>query len=176
MIKKFFFCLLFLGLLFTLVVNISPAQAADCICYCREKNNDFNSEFTTTSLEKCTQLCTKINGTVQTGGCNSGTAPTTPIVETEDPPPSAPTVKLDNPLSVDSPTILIGRIIDSILGIVGSLALLMFVFGGLTWMTSSGNQEKVKKGRDIIVWSAIGLAIIFMSYALTRFVLSTITK
>jgi hypothetical protein len=85
-------------------------------------------------------------------------------------------IKLTNPLNVDSPQQLIGKVINSILGVVGSIALLMFVFGGLTWMTSSGNAEKVKKGRDIIVWSAIGLAIIFLSYALIRFVLSTITQ
>jgi len=84
---------------------------------------------------------------------------------------------LQNPLgSITSPQALIGRIINSVLGVVGSIALLMFVYGGLTWMTSSGNDEKVKKGRDIILWSAIGLVVISMSYALTRFVLSTIVK
>lgn len=99
-------------------------------------------------------------------------------VKTDSNPIACPagSVCLDNPLNVSSPQALIGKIINSILGVVGSLALLMFVYGGLTWMTSSGNQEKVKKGRDIIVWSAIGLAVIFISYALTRFVLSTVMK
>lgn len=81
---------------------------------------------------------------------------------------------LSNPLSVSTPQELIGKIINAVLGIVGSLALLMFVYGGLTWMTSSGSQEKVKKGRDIIVWSAIGLAIIFASYGLVRILLNTV--
>lgn len=92
---------------------------------------------------------------------------------------SCPTgsVCLANPLgNVSTPQALIGKIINSILGIVGSIALLMFVYGGLTWMTSSGSQEKVKKGRDIIVWSGIGLVVIFMAYALTRVVLSTIAQ
>jgi hypothetical protein len=93
--------------------------------------------------------------------------------------------KLDNPLNpngitdgsqIDSPQKLIGIVINSVLGVVGSIALLMFIYGGLTWMTSSGNAEKVKKGRDIILWSAIGLVVIFSAYALTRFVLSTIVK
>lgn len=82
---------------------------------------------------------------------------------------------LSNPLgNINSPQLLIGRIITSVMGVVGSLALLMFIYGGLTWMTSSGSAEKVKKGRDIILWSAVGLVVIFMSYALVRFVLSTI--
>jgi len=82
---------------------------------------------------------------------------------------------LTNPLgSVSTPQALIGKIINAVLGVVGSLALLMFVYGGLTWMTSSGSQEKVKKGRDIIVWSAIGLAIIFASYGLVRILLNSV--
>lgn len=85
-----------------------------------------------------------------------------------------PCLELSNPLSVDTPQALIGKIINAVLGIVGSLALLMFVYGGLTWMTSSGSQEKVKKGRDIIVWSAIGLAIIFASYGLVRILLTAV--
>jgi len=91
---------------------------------------------------------------------------------------ATPTViSLTNPLgsSIDTPQKLLGKVINSVLGVVGSLALLMFVFGGLVWMTSAGNQEKVKKGRDIIVWSAIGLVIIFVAYALVRVLLLSIT-
>jgi hypothetical protein len=83
---------------------------------------------------------------------------------------------LSNPLSINTPQLLIGKVVDSILGVVGSLALLMFVYGGIVWMTSSGNQEKVKKGRDIIVWSAIGLAIIFSAYGLTRVLIEGLVK
>ena len=81
---------------------------------------------------------------------------------------------LCNYLPVNTPQDLIGNVINAILGLVGSVALLMFVYGGLTWMTSSGSQEKVKKGRDIIIWSAIGLAIIFASYGLVRLLITSI--
>lgn len=84
-------------------------------------------------------------------------------------------VCLDNPLgNVRTPQALIGNIINTVLGVVGSLALLMFVYGGLTWMTSSGSQEKVKKGRDIIIWSAIGLAVIFSAYGLVRILITSV--
>ena len=90
----------------------------------------------------------------------------------------AGSVQLTNPLgdSVQTPQELIGKIINAVLGVVGSLALLMFVFGGLTWMTSSGSAEKVKKGKDIIVWSAIGLAIIFSAYGLVKVLILGVTK
>lgn len=87
----------------------------------------------------------------------------------------AKTVNLNNPLgSADVPT-LIGRVIKGVLGIVGSLALVMVIYGGFTWMLAAGNSEKVKKGRDIIVWAAIGLVVIFTSYALVSFVIKTIS-
>ena len=81
---------------------------------------------------------------------------------------------LTNPLKgagIDSPQTLIGRVINSVLGVVGSLALVMFIYGGLIWMTSSGSSEQVKKGRDILIWAAIGLVIIFSAYGLVRFVI-----
>ncbi|MDD2680993.1 MAG: pilin [Patescibacteria group bacterium] len=81
---------------------------------------------------------------------------------------------LTNPLKsagIDSPQTLIGKVINSVLGIVGSLALVMFVYGGLIWMTSSGSAEQVKKGRDILIWAAIGLVVIFSAYGLVRFVI-----
>ena len=80
-------------------------------------------------------------------------------------------VCLDNPLGADvTPQTFIGGIIRAILGIVGSLALAMFIYGGFTWMTAAGNAEQVAKGRNILVWATIGLIVIFTSYALVRFV------
>ncbi len=79
---------------------------------------------------------------------------------------------LNNPLgNVNTPELLIGNIINTVFGVVGSLALLMFIYGGLTWMTSAGNKEAVDKGKRIITWAAIGLVIIFTSYALVRFLI-----
>jgi len=86
---------------------------------------------------------------------------------------SAPSaITISNPLNgIDTPQALIGKVINSVLGVVGSLALVMFVYGGLIWMTSSGSSEQVKKGRDILIWAAIGLVIIFSAYGLVRFVI-----
>lgn len=89
--------------------------------------------------------------------------------------PSGATNCLQNPLgSTNSVQALIGKVITAVMGVIGSIALLMFIYGGITWMTSSGNQEKIKKGQGIIVWATIGLVVIFLSYALTRFVLTSI--
>ncbi|MBU1179848.1 pilin [Patescibacteria group bacterium] len=86
---------------------------------------------------------------------------------------------LTNPLDPSGkyvqPEVLIGRIISAVLGIVGSIALLMFIYGGFLWLTSGGSPEKIKKGKDVLVWAVIGLAIIFLSYTLVNFVISGLT-
>ena len=81
-------------------------------------------------------------------------------------------IHLDNPLSVDTPQELIGTVINAALGIIGSIALIMFIYGGFIWLTSSGNEQKVTQGRNILMWAAIGLVIIFLSYALVKFVIT----
>jgi len=81
-------------------------------------------------------------------------------------------VCLDNPLGADvTPQTFIGGIIRAILGIVGSLALTLFIYGGFLWMTAAGNAEQVAKGRNTLIWATLGLIIIFSSYALVRFVI-----
>lgn len=77
---------------------------------------------------------------------------------------------LPDPLNHITPEELIGKIINAILGIVGSLALVMFVYGGFMWMLSAGNKERVQRGKDILIWATVGLVVIFSAYALVRFV------
>jgi hypothetical protein len=80
---------------------------------------------------------------------------------------------LENPLDSDAPTV-IGRVIDAILGLVGSLALIMFIYGGLIWMTAAGNDQKVTKGKNIVLWAALGLVVVFSAYALVKFLFSSL--
>ena len=56
------------------------------------------------------------------------------------------------------------KIIDIILSVVGSLAFLFFIYGGLTLLFSGGSEERVKKGKGILVAAIIGLVIVFSSY------------
>ena len=81
-------------------------------------------------------------------------------------------VTLDDPLGETNPQVLIGRVINAVLGIVGSLALAMFIYGGFIWMTAAGNKERVEKGKNVLVWATIGLIIIFSAYAMVKLVFS----
>lgn len=62
------------------------------------------------------------------------------------------------------------KVSNFILGIVGSLALLAFVAGGVMWTISAGNQEMVTRGKQTILGAIIGLAIVFASYMIIQLV------
>ncbi|MBU0646450.1 pilin [Patescibacteria group bacterium] len=78
--------------------------------------------------------------------------------------------KLTNPLGEGPDAadfrVIIGRVIQFLLGLSGSLALLMFVWGGVQWMISGGVPDKIKKGKDTLIWATIGLVVIFTAYTL----------
>lgn len=88
-------------------------------------------------------------------------------------------VKLINPIggSAEDPTgktnlaEIVGGVISKALGIMGSLALVVFVYGGFLWLTSAGNADKVQSGGQAMLWAAIGIFIVFSSYAILKLVL-----
>lgn len=83
---------------------------------------------------------------------------------------------LYNPLgdSVNSLPVLIGNAIRGVLGLVGAVALVMIVIGGVTWMTSAGNADRVRRGKDTLLWAILGIIIIFVSYSIVNFVFSAL--
>ena len=50
-----------------------------------------------------------------------------------------------------------------ILGLVGSLSLLAFVYGGVTFLLSGGSSDEIKKGQGILKAAVIGIIITFSS-------------
>ena len=70
---------------------------------------------------------------------------------------------------------LIGRIIKAALGFVGTLFLILMVYAGFLWMTARGDSKKVDQAKQLIAGAIIGVVIIAGSYAMTDFVIKSIT-
>ena len=66
------------------------------------------------------------------------------------------------------------NIMTFIIGITGSVFLLMFIWGGVTWILSGGNPNRLQVGLDTIRDAIIGLLIVFGSYIIVNAVLSLI--
>ena len=61
-----------------------------------------------------------------------------------------------------------------ILSILGSLAFLMFIYGGLTMILSFGSPEKFKKGQGVLIAAVVGVMISLSAYLAIDFVLDSL--
>lgn len=69
---------------------------------------------------------------------------------------------------------LANKIIKIILSVIGSVAFLFFVYGGIIFLFSGGSEERVKKGRDILIASIVGLIITFGSVLIVDFAMKAL--
>ncbi|MFA6475301.1 MAG: pilin [Patescibacteria group bacterium] len=160
----------------------AAAEVASCEATCDALDLDptdpsFDPTFDLTACY--TDKCDPLNDTSACDTtCSSCTiSPTTTTTTTT---PTTPT-SVTKPTFLKPPfgstsqasiTVIIAILIQILLGIVGSLALLMFVWGGMNLIFSHGNEEMVTKGKKILIWAVIGLAVVLASYALLSFTFS----
>lgn len=88
----------------------------------------------------------------------------------------AATYQLPNPIGTTDVTVLLGRVVRAFLGVLGSLALFWFVWGGILWMTAEQSEQRVKDAQTIMKNATLGLVIIFFSYGLTTLFLSVVQE
>ncbi len=65
---------------------------------------------------------------------------------------------------------LLPNIATIIIGIVGGLALIFVIVGGLQLLTSYGDPEKAKKGKQTIIYALAGILIAVLSYAIVAII------
>lgn len=70
----------------------------------------------------------------------------------------------------------IRSIIQLVAGLAGLIATGFFVVGGFTYITSSGNPEKLDQAKRTLFYSAIGLAIVIAAFVISNIVTTLATK
>ncbi len=74
-----------------------------------------------------------------------------------------------NPLgAIDNVQLLLSKIISWFLGIIGVLALLAFLYGGFSYITSFGDDKKMGAAKQVIISAIIGLIIVTGSYVILK--------
>lgn len=62
----------------------------------------------------------------------------------------------------------IAAILNWLLLFVGIVAIVMFVVGGILYLTAAGNEEQAEKAKNTITYAIIGLIVVLISYVLVR--------
>lgn len=65
---------------------------------------------------------------------------------------------------------LLNQVLPTLMVVSSIVCLAMLLMGAFSYVTSSGEQEKVQKARKTITYSILGLVLIFLSYLLVRII------
>ena len=74
----------------------------------------------------------------------------------------------------DGSAAIIPRALNWMLFIVGILAIVMLIFGGIRYVVSGGDPSKVKDAKNTILYAIIGLVVAILGYALVSWVISVV--
>jgi type IV secretory pathway VirB2 component (pilin) len=79
-------------------------------------------------------------------------------------------------LSAQDPRLTVAKIIRVGLGLLGTIAVVLVIYAGFLWMTAAGNQDKIKRAKDVLRAAVIGLVIILSAFAITSFIISQLLE
>jgi len=79
-------------------------------------------------------------------------------------------------LGQGDPRVMIGRVIQIALTFLGVIALILMIYAGFLWMTSSGEEEKISQAKRILRNALIGLIIIMSAWGIATFVLNKLME
>ena len=72
--------------------------------------------------------------------------------------------------------LLAATIVQALLALVGIIFFILIIYGGYSWMTAGGNDEKILKAKKLIIRAVIGLAIVATAYSIAFFVTQAIEQ
>jgi hypothetical protein len=65
------------------------------------------------------------------------------------------------------------NVINVLMFILGAIAVIMIVIGGIRYATSNGDSGSTKSAKDTVLYAVIGLIVALMAYAIVNFVLDS---
>lgn len=66
------------------------------------------------------------------------------------------------------------QVTNVILYIVGIIAVIMLIIGGIKYVVSGGDSKKVTDAKNTVLYAIIGLVICFLAFAIVNFVISSL--
>lgn len=66
------------------------------------------------------------------------------------------------------------QVTNVILYIVGIIAVIMLIIGGIKYVISGGDAKKVTDAKNTVLYAIIGLVIAFLAFAIVNFVISAL--
>lgn len=68
----------------------------------------------------------------------------------------------------------IKTIVNVLLFLIGAIAIIMLIIGGIRYTTSNGDSAQVQSAKNTVLYAVVGLVIALIAYAIVNFVISTL--
>ena len=65
----------------------------------------------------------------------------------------------------------IKTIVNVLLFLIGAIAVIMIIIGGIRYTTSNGDASQTKAAKDTILYAVIGIIVAILAYAIVNFVI-----
>ena len=66
------------------------------------------------------------------------------------------------------------RILEAFTFVIGSIAVLMVVIGGVQYTVSGGDEKKIKTAKNTILYAIVGVVVAVLAYGIVHFVITQI--
>ena len=67
----------------------------------------------------------------------------------------------------------VSMLINVFASVMGFLAIGMIIYGGFMLLTAQGDPARIKRGKDVVLYSVIGLTLVVLAYAIVNFVMNS---
>ncbi len=64
------------------------------------------------------------------------------------------------------------RVTSTLLVVLGMIAVIMIVIGGIRYATANGDQSAIKSAKDTILYSVIGIVVAIFAFAIVNFTIA----
>ncbi len=68
----------------------------------------------------------------------------------------------------------INLVIDALFIVIGAIAVLILIMGGIRYITSTGDAKRIQAAKDTILYAVIGLIVVVLARAIVGFVVGKI--
>lgn len=86
---------------------------------------------------------------------------------------AAGNVIADQVATLDCIAPILANVVFWLLVFAGVVALVLIIYSGIKFITSSGDQKQVEGARKILTYAILGLILILLSFAIVRFIAET---
>lgn len=68
----------------------------------------------------------------------------------------------------------IASVVNTAFGIAGAVAVICIIIGGLLYSTSAGDPGKIQRGKNTIIYAAVGLIVVTIAFPVISFIIGSV--